>query len=57
MKVTIEEIHRAKAARRKELAALPFEEKIRIMEELQKMGRALIEARAQLQQTGVVKRP
>ncbi|HWB59053.1 MAG TPA: hypothetical protein VG733_06165 [Chthoniobacteraceae bacterium] len=56
MKTTLEEIHRAKAARRKALAALPFEEKIRIMEELQKMGRALIEARTQLQQTGVVKR-
>jgi hypothetical protein len=43
--LSFEDIYRAKAERRKELAALPFEEKIRIMEKLQEMGRAMRAAR------------
>jgi len=48
MKTTLEEIYKAKAARRKELAALSYEEKVRLMEKLQEMGKALIAARSQL---------
>ena len=48
MKRTLEDLHRAKAARRKALAAMPYEEKVRIMEELQQMGRAMIAARPRL---------
>lgn len=48
MKTTLEEIYKAKAARRKELAALPYEEKVRLMEKLQEMGKALIAARSHL---------
>ena len=48
MKTTREQIHKAKAARRKALAALPYEEKVRIMEQLQQAGKALIAARSHL---------
>ena len=45
MLLSFEDIYRAKAERRKMLAALPFEEKVRIMEKLQEMGRAMRAAR------------
>lgn len=48
MKTTRDQIHKAKAARRKTLAALPYEEKVRIMEQLQQAGKALLAARSQL---------
>ena len=43
--LTFEDIYRAKAERRKMLAALPFEEKVCVMEKLQQMGRAMRAAR------------
>lgn len=43
---TLEEIYRQKEQRRQELAALPIEEKVRIMEQLQDMGRAMLAARS-----------
>lgn len=39
--MTIGDLFRAKAERRKRLANLPFEEKIEIVKELQKVSRAL----------------
>ena len=38
-------IYRAKRERRKQLAALPIEEKVRIIEQLQELGLALLAAR------------
>jgi hypothetical protein len=43
--VSREDIFLAKTERRKRLVALPLEEKVRIMESLQKMGRTLMAAR------------
>ena len=43
---TLEEIYRAKQERRVELAALPAEDKLRIMEKLQDMGHSMIAARS-----------
>ena len=43
--LSFEDIYRAKAERRKRLAALPFEEKVRLIEKLQEMGRAMRAAR------------
>ena len=40
-KMTVEDLFRAKEARRKRLADLPFEEKIEIVKELQDVSRAL----------------
>lgn len=40
-KMTVEDLFRAKEARRKRLANLPFEEKIAIVKELQEVSRAL----------------
>ena len=40
-----EKIYQAKGERRKQLAALPFEEKILIVERLQELGYAMREAR------------
>jgi hypothetical protein len=40
-KMTVEDLFRAKEARRKRLADLPFEEKIEIVKELQNVSRAL----------------
>lgn len=47
---TREELFRAKAERRARLAALPFDEKVRIMEKLQVMGHALRATRQQLRE-------
>ena len=46
--LTLQDIYRAKAERRVRLAALPFDEKVRIMEKLQTMGHTLRAARGQL---------
>ena len=46
--LTLQDIYRAKAERRARLAALPFEEKVLIMEKLQAMGHAMRAARGQL---------
>ena len=46
--MTLQDIYRAKAERRIRLAALPFDEKVRIMEKLQTMGHTLRAARWQL---------
>jgi hypothetical protein len=46
--MTREELFRAREERRQRLAELPFDEKVRIMEHLQEMGRTLIAARATL---------
>ena len=46
--LTLQDIYRAKAERRIWLAALPFDEKVRIMEKLQTMGHTLRAAREQL---------
>ncbi len=46
--LTLQDIYRAKAERRTRLAALPFDEKVLIMEKLQTMGHTLRAARAQL---------
>jgi len=46
MSLNPEDIYRAKAQRRKDLAALSPIEKVRIMEKLQEMGRMLRAARA-----------
>ena len=43
-----EKIYQAKGERRKQLAALPFEEKILIVERLQELGFAMREARKSL---------
>ena len=43
--VPIETIYRAKANRRRKLAALSLEQKVEIMEKLQKMGRTMLAAR------------
>ena len=43
--LSFEDIYRAKVERRKKLAVLPFEEKVRIMEKLQEMGRSMRAAR------------
>lgn len=40
-KMTVEDLFRAKEARRKRLADLPFEEKIKIVKQLQEVSRAL----------------
>ena len=40
-KMTVEDLFRAKDARRKRLADLPFEEKIEIVKQLQEFSRAL----------------
>ena len=40
-KMTVEDLFRAKEARRKRLADLPFEEKIEIVRQLQEVSRAL----------------
>lgn len=40
-KMTVEDLFRAKEARRKRLADLPFEEKIEIVKQLQELSRAL----------------
>lgn len=40
-KMTVEDLFRAKEARRKRLANLPFEEKIKIVKELQEVSRTL----------------
>lgn len=45
--ISIEDLYRAKAARRRQLAALPIEEKVRIMEKLRAMGRSMRAARQQ----------
>ena len=45
-KMTVEDLFRAKEARRKRLANLPFEEKIAIVKELQEVSRALKPMRA-----------
>lgn len=45
---TLEEIYKAKEIRRKTLAMLPIEEKIDIVEQLQGLGKAMIEARKML---------
>ena len=45
--ISRDDIRRAKAERRQQLAALPLEEKVRIMEQLQEMGRTMIAARKQ----------
>jgi len=47
--ISLADLYRAKAERRTRLAALPFDEKVRIMEELQTRGRILRAARQQLQ--------
>ena len=44
--MTVEDLFRAKAARRKRLANLPFEEKIRIVRKLQELSRSLTPSRA-----------
>ena len=41
-------IYRAKRERRKELAALPVEEKVRIIEQLQELGLTMLAARKSL---------
>lgn len=46
--LTLQDIYRAKAERRVRLAALPFDEKVQIMEKLQAMGHTLRAARGQL---------
>jgi len=46
--ISLSDIYRAKAERRTRLAALPFDEKVRIMEKLQTMGHTLRVARGQL---------
>jgi hypothetical protein len=46
--ISLSEIYWAKAERRKRLAALPFDEKVRLMEKLQTMGHTLRAARGQL---------
>lgn len=46
--ISLSEIYWAKAERRKRLAALPFDEKVRLMEKLQTMGHTLRAARTQL---------
>ncbi|MEI9897449.1 MAG: hypothetical protein WDN28_27230 [Chthoniobacter sp.] len=43
--ISLADLYRAKAERRARLAALPFDEKVRIMEELQTRGRTLRAAR------------
>lgn len=45
---SIQAILQAKAERRRELAALPLAERVRIMEKLQAMGRTMREARAKM---------
>jgi hypothetical protein len=45
-KMTVEDLFRAKAERRKRLAKLPFEEKILIVKKLQAVSRALAPVRA-----------
>lgn len=40
-KMTVEDLYRAKDARRKRLAKLPFEEKIQIVKKLQEVSRSL----------------
>jgi hypothetical protein len=40
-KMTVEDLFRAKEVRRKRLADLPFEEKIKIVKQLQEVSRAL----------------
>ena len=46
--LTLQDSYRTKAERRARLAGLPFDDKGRIMEKLQTMGRTLRAARAQL---------
>jgi hypothetical protein len=46
--ITPGDLYSAKAERRVRLAALPFDEKVRIMEKLQTMGHTLRAARGQL---------
>lgn len=50
--LTLQDIYRAKAERRTRLAALPFDEKVRIMEKLQTMAHTLRAARGQLAKGG-----
>lgn len=47
-----EKIYRAKRERRKQLAALPFEEKILIIEQLQELGQTMIKARETVRRSG-----
>lgn len=53
--VTLEEIYRAKAERRTRLAALPLDEKVRLIEKLQAMGKTLRAARSQILPRGPVR--
>jgi hypothetical protein len=46
--ISLDDLYRAKAARRAQLAALPLDEKVRLMEKLQDMGHTLRAARQQL---------
>lgn len=46
MSTTIDDIFKRKAARRRELAALPFEKKIEIVEQLRDLGKATAPFRA-----------
>ena len=50
--MTREELFRVREERRQRLAELPFDEKVRIMEQLQEMGRTLIAARETLPTRG-----
>jgi hypothetical protein len=50
--VSRDDIRRAKAERRRQLVALPLEEKVRIMEQLQQVGRTMIAARKQKDKNG-----
>lgn len=46
--ISLHDLYRAKTERRSRLAALPFDEKVRLMEKLQTMGHTLRAARSQL---------
>lgn len=46
--ISRDELFRAREERRRRLAELPFEEKVRLMEKLQAAGRTLRAARSQL---------
>jgi len=50
--VSRDDIRRAKAERRRQLVALPLEEKVRIMEQLQQVARTMIAARKQKDKNG-----
>jgi len=46
--ISLDDLYRARAERRARLAALPLNEKVRLMEKLQTMGHTLRAARKQL---------